>query len=106
MIERRLGIVGGFLRGGRARVRHGRVGWREGLFVIPQFVCVEGPVVVRRSLAVVAHGRPVVRHPPEILLVVVLRPEIVGPPPFGIVVVPVERQTDGDQLPKARLCAQ
>lgn len=81
--------MGGFLRGGRARVRHRRVRWREGLFVIAQFVCVEGPVVVRRSLAVVAHGRPVVRHPPEILLVVVLRPEVVGPSAFGIMVVPV-----------------
>lgn len=30
-----------------------------------------------------------VRHPPEILLVVVLRPEVIGPSAFGIVVVPV-----------------
>lgn len=83
--------MGGFLRGGRARVRHCRVRWRERLFVIPRFVCVEGPVVVRRSLAMVSHGWPVIRHPSEILLVVVLRPELIGSSTLGIVVVPAER---------------
>lgn len=37
----------------------------------------------------VAHRGAVIRHPPEILLVVVLRPELIGPPPLGVVVVPV-----------------
>lgn len=99
MIKRRLGIMGGFLRGGRARVRHCRVRRRERLFVIPRFVCVEGPVVVRRSLAMVSHGWPVIRHPSEILLVVVLRPELIGSSTLGIMVVPAEReQMDGDQF--------
>lgn len=78
-----------FLRGGRARVRHGRVRWRKGLFVVSRFVCVEGPVVVRRSLAMVSHGRPVIRHASEILLVVILRPELIGSSALGVVVVPV-----------------
>lgn len=60
----------------------------------------EGPVVVRRSLAMVSHGWPVIRHPSEILLVVVLRPELIGSSTLGIVVVPAERkQMHGDQLP-------
>lgn len=103
MIERRLGIMRRFLRGGRARVRYGRVRWRKGLFVVSRFVCVEGPVVVRRSLAMVPHGRPVIRHPSEILLVVILRPELVGSSALGVVVVPAERKrVDGGQLPKEK----
>lgn len=96
--------MGGFLRGGWARVRHCRVRWRERLFVISRFVCVEGPVVVRRSLAMVSHGWPVIRHPSEILLVVVLRPELIGSSTLGIVVVPAERKwMDGDQFLKESL---
>lgn len=113
MIEGRLGVVRRFLRGGRARVRHCGVRWRERLFVISRFVCVEGPVVVRRSLAMVSHGWPVIRHPSEILLVVILRPELIGSSALGVVVVPVERiwtdmrermdWMDRDQLPMESL---
>lgn len=63
--------------------------WGQGLLVLPQFVCVEGTVVVRGPLAMVAHRGAVVRHAAEVLLVVVLRPKFVGSPPFRVVVVPV-----------------
>jgi len=60
--------------------------------------------VVRRSLAMVSHGWPVIRHPSEILLVVVLRPELIGSSTLGIMVVPAERKgLDGDQFPKHSL---
>lgn len=45
--------------------------------------------MVRGSLAVVAHRGAVIRHSSEILLVVILRPEFIGSPPFGVVMVPV-----------------
>lgn len=37
----------------------------------------------------VAHRRAVIRHPSEILLVVILGPEFIGSPPLGVVMVPV-----------------
>lgn len=37
----------------------------------------------------VAHRGPVVGHPSEILLVVILRPEVIGSPPLRIMMVPV-----------------
>ena len=36
----------------------------------------------------VAHRRAVIRHPSEILLVVILGPEFIGSPPLGVVMVP------------------
>lgn len=37
----------------------------------------------------VAHRRAVIRHPSEILLVVILGPEFIRSPPLGVVMVPV-----------------
>jgi len=50
---------------------------------------VERAVMVRRSLAMVAHRGAVVRHSSEILLVVVLRPKFIGSPPLRVMMVPV-----------------
>lgn len=88
MIQGRLGIVWGLLRRRGARVRDLGVRKGEQLFVFCRFVRVERPVVIRGALAVVPDGGPVVRHPPEVLRVVIWGPELVGPPPLGIVVVP------------------
>lgn len=62
---------------------------RQGLFILPQFVCVERAVMVRGPLAVVAHSGAVIRHSSEILLVVILRPKFIGSPPLGVMMVPV-----------------
>lgn len=61
----------------------------QGLFIFPQFVCVERAVMVRGSLAMVAHRGAVVRHSSEILLVIILRPKFIGSPPLGVMMVPV-----------------
>lgn len=37
----------------------------------------------------VAHRRAVIRHPSEILLVVILGPEFIRSPPLGVMMVPV-----------------
>lgn len=89
MIQGGFGIVRGFLRRGGARIRDCGVQWGQGLFIVPQFLCMERAVMVGWSLAVVAHRGAVIGHPSKILLMVILRPELIGPPPFGVVVVPV-----------------
>lgn len=60
----------------------------QGLFILPQFVCVERAVMVRGSLAMVAHRGAVVRHSSKILLVVILRPKFIGSPPLRVMMVP------------------
>lgn len=42
----------------------------------------------------VAHRRAVIRHPSEILLVVILGPEFIRSPPLGVMMVP-ETETQG-----------
>lgn len=50
----------------------------------------------------VAHRGAVIRHSSEILLVVILRPEFIGSPPFGVVMVP-ETEMQGSAGDQSRI---